>query len=69
MLNPSTDVAGLAGRAFVHLDGVSDEWLDSLQVEKVVGGQAPPDWDIRRYAQNSLSDPFCSACLIFPAAR
>ncbi len=69
MLNPSTDVAGLAGRAFVHLDGVSDEWLDSLQVEKVVGGQAPPDWDIRRYAQNSLSDPFCSACLILPAAR
>jgi len=69
MLNPSTDVVGLAGRAFVHLDGVSDEWLESLQVEKVVGGQAPPDWDIRRYAQNSLSDPFCSACLIFPAAR
>jgi len=69
MLNPSTDVAGLAGRAFVHLDGVSDEWLDSLQVEKVVGGQAPPDWDIRRYALANISDPFCSACLILPASR
>ncbi|PYJ99106.1 MAG: myristoyl transferase [Verrucomicrobia bacterium] len=69
MLNPSTDVAGLAGRAFVHLDGVSDEWLDSLQVEKVVGGQAPPDWDIRRYALANISDPFCSACLILPATR
>src|SRR3989442_6784435 len=31
MLSPSTDVAALAGRAFVHLDGVSDEWLDSVQ--------------------------------------
>ena len=69
MLSPSTDVAGLAQRAFVRLEGVSDEWLDSLQVEKVVGGQAPPDWDIRRYAQNNLSDPFCSACLILPTTR
>src|SRR5438876_4130464 len=54
MLSPSTDVDGLAQRAFVRLEGVSDGWLDSLQVEKVVGGQAPPDWDIRRYAQNNL---------------
>src|SRR5437870_3039569 len=69
MLSPTTDVAGLAQRAFVRLEGVSDEWLDSLQVEKVVGGQAPPDWDIRRYAQNNLSDPFCSACLILPTTR
>src|SRR5437773_3246039 len=69
MLSPSTDVAALAGRAFVHLDGVSDEWLDSVQVEKVAGGQVPPDWDIRRYAQNNLSDPFCSACLILPTTR
>jgi len=69
MLSPSTDVAGLANRAFVHLDGVSDEWLNSLQVEKVVGGQVPPGWDIRRYAQSSLSDPFCSACFILPATR
>ena len=69
MLSPSTDVAGLANRAFVHLDGVSDEWLNSLQVEKVVGGQVPPGWDIRRYAQSSLSDPFCSACFILSATR
>ncbi|PYK96657.1 MAG: myristoyl transferase [Verrucomicrobia bacterium] len=69
MLSPSTDVAALAGRAFVHLDGVSDEWLDSVQVEKVAGGQVPPGWDIRRYAQSSLLDPFCSACLILPATR
>jgi NitT/TauT family transport system substrate-binding protein len=43
MLSPSTDVDELAKRAFVHLDGVSDEWINSLQVEKVAGGQLPPD--------------------------
>jgi sulfonate transport system substrate-binding protein len=43
MLNPTTDVADLAKRAFVHLDGVSDEWIKSLSVEKVAGGQLPPD--------------------------
>ena len=69
MLTPSTEVAELANRAFVHLDGVSDEWLKSLKVEKVAGGQVPPGWDTRRYAQNSLSDPFCSACIVLPAAR
>ena len=69
MLSPSTDVAALANRAFVHLDGVSDEWLESLQVEKVIGGQAPADWDIRRYAKSAISDPFCSACIILPAPR
>ncbi len=43
MLSPSTDVDELVKRAFVHLDGVSDEWINSLQVEKVAGGQLPPD--------------------------
>src|SRR5438045_7714745 len=35
MLATSTDVEDLAKRAFVRLDGVSDEWLQSLQVEKI----------------------------------
>jgi NitT/TauT family transport system substrate-binding protein len=51
MLSPSTDVAALAKRAFAHLDGVSDEWLKTLQVEKVAGGQAPPDENIRLAAE------------------
>ena len=42
MLSPTTDVEALAKRAFVHLEGVSDEWLNSLQVEKVAGGQVTP---------------------------
>src|SRR5437773_2459990 len=35
MLSPSTDAAELAKRAFVYLDGVSDEWLQGVEVERV----------------------------------
>jgi len=62
MLSPSTDVAELAKRAFVRLDGVSDEWLNNLQVERVAGGQVPPDQDIRLFAELILSDQEESCC-------
>ncbi len=62
MLSPSTDVSDLAKRAFVHLDGVTDEWLQNLQVEKVAGGQVPPDQDIRLYAELILHDTEGSCC-------
>src|SRR5205809_4801096 len=62
MLSPSTNVAELAKRAFAHLDGVSDEWLNQLQVERVAGGQVPPDQDIRLFAELILSDTEHSCC-------
>jgi len=67
MLNASTDVDELAKRAFAHLDGVSDQWLDSLQVEKVAGGQVP--WDQERRLRIELAqtsgEPWCSmACCL-----
>jgi NitT/TauT family transport system substrate-binding protein len=43
MLDPDTDVPALAKKAFVHLDGVSDEWLQNLQVNKVANGQVAPN--------------------------
>jgi NitT/TauT family transport system substrate-binding protein len=43
MLDASTDVAALAKKAFAQLDGVSDEWLQTLQVNKVANGQLPSD--------------------------
>lgn len=64
MLSPTTDVDALAKRAFVHLDGVNDEWLNSLQVDKIADGQIPALWISRQYAKLNLSDPFCSACLL-----
>ncbi len=62
MLAATTDVADLAKRAFAHLEGVSDEWLQNLQVETVAGGQVPPDQDIRLYAELILSDTEESCC-------
>jgi NitT/TauT family transport system substrate-binding protein len=63
MLSPTTDPDDLAKRAFVHLEGVSDEWLDSLQVEKVADGQVPKSWVMRQYAMNNKWDVFCALCL------
>src|ERR671935_1593636 len=62
MLASTTDVTELSKRAFVHLDGVSDDWLQTLQVEQVAGGQLPPDQDIRLYAELILSDTEGSCC-------
>ena len=61
MLNARTDVAELSKRAFAHLDGVSDEWLNSLQVETVANGQVPADWRWSSFAQALLADirPAC----------
>src|SRR6516225_6075731 len=56
MLNPATDVTDLAKRAFVHLDGVSDEWLRSLQVGKIAGGQVPADEEFRLKTELASSE-------------
>src|SRR5438876_3234354 len=50
MLLKSTDVEGLAKRAFVHLEGVSDNWIQNLEVEKIAG-DVPSQQDIRRFAK------------------
>jgi len=68
MLSASTDVPALAERAFAHLEGVSDEWLNSLQVEKVADGQVTPAWIQRQYANFNSSEVFCGACLL-PATQ
>jgi NitT/TauT family transport system substrate-binding protein len=42
MLAPNTNVAELAKRAFAHLDGVTDEWIDKAEVKTVANGQIIP---------------------------
>jgi NitT/TauT family transport system substrate-binding protein len=64
MLSPSTDVDALAKKAFVHLDGVSDEWINSLPVEKVAGGQVTREWIIRQYAFFNPYELFCGPCIL-----
>jgi NitT/TauT family transport system substrate-binding protein len=62
MLSPSTDVDDLAKRAFAHLDGVSDEWLKTLQVEKLADGQIPPKLNYQKYAKMFLAQPDDPCC-------
>jgi NitT/TauT family transport system substrate-binding protein len=63
MLLPQTDVAQLAAKAFVHLPGVTDEWLKNLEVEKLADGDVPPGEDIRQYAQ-LINAPGAKNCCI-----
>ncbi len=62
MLAPETDTNALAKRAFMQLDGVSDDWIKSLQVEKVAGGQVSPNEDIRLMAALIEKDAGDSCC-------
>lgn len=65
MLTPSTDVEELAKKAFVHLEGVTDDWLNSLKVERVAYGKVPEAWYVRQYAMNMQHwEDFCTPCLL-----
>jgi len=67
MLSPTTDANDLARRAFVSLEGVSDEWLKSVAVEKVAGGQVTREWLRFQYARFDPKEVFCAPCLIPPS--
>src|SRR5213079_2959108 len=62
MLSPETDTEALAKRAFQHLEGVTDEWIKTVKVEKVPGGQADPNEDIRLYASLILKGDQDACC-------
>ncbi len=70
MLSPTTDVAALAKKAFVHLDGVSDAWLQTLQVEKLADGQIPFDQPQRLALElATIGTPFLIATCCSPASK
>src|SRR6266498_1909156 len=62
MLSPETDTDALAKRAFMHLEGITDDWVKSLEVEKVAGGQVSPNEDIRLLAALIQKDTGDSCC-------
>ena len=64
MLKRTTDVEKLADQAFVTLDGVSDQWLENLSVEKVADGQVTRKWLLAMYAKLDPKDVLCAPCLI-----
>ena len=63
MLAPRTDVKELSAKAFAHLDGVTDEWVNNLKVEKLADAQVPENVDIRQYAEAILKDTKKSCCI------
>jgi NitT/TauT family transport system substrate-binding protein len=67
MLRGDTDIAELVQRSFISLEGVTDEWLRTVEVEKVAGGgQVSPAWmriQYARYAKSNPADIFCGLCL------
>ncbi len=70
MLSKSTDVEELAKKAFVHLDGVSDDWIGTVRVARVPGGQLPLDQE-RRVAIElaTVGTPVEVATCCAPASR
>ena len=62
MLSSTTDVEDLAKRGFVHLEGVTDDWLKTLQVEKLADGQIPPRLNYKKYAAMFLAQPGDPCC-------
>ena len=62
MLSPETDTDALAKKAFMHLDGVTDEWIQNLTVETVAGGQVSPNEDLRLMAALIERDTGDSCC-------
>ncbi len=70
MLSPTTDVAALAKKAFIHLDGVSDAWLQTLQVDKLADGQIPADQPQRLALElATIGTPFLIATCCSPASK
>ena len=63
MLAPQTDVEALAAKSFVRLEGVTDEWLNSLEVEKLADGGIPPGEDIRQFAELILARNIRNCCI------
>lgn len=67
LLNPHTDPAELAARSWIDLDGVSDDWIHGLKVEKVAGGGRPPELGAEALAALLAGEPdfhflCCAAC-------
>ena len=70
MLTRDTDVPTLAKTAFVQLEGVTDEWIESVNVPKLADGQIPPDQHLRLAAEiAAMNEPYASATCCSPGKK
>jgi NitT/TauT family transport system substrate-binding protein len=58
-LKPATDPEELAKKAWLDLEGVNDDWLKSLRVEKVAGGGPIPELKGAAFAAIFERGPMC----------
>jgi NitT/TauT family transport system substrate-binding protein len=70
MLSANTDVDELAKKAFVHLEGVNDGWVEGLQIAQLPGGRVPEDQAMRLAAELATrGTPEQVATCCAPASR
>jgi NitT/TauT family transport system substrate-binding protein len=64
-LKKDTDAEELAKKAWLDLDGVTDDWVKGLQVEKVAGGGRPAQLSPVDFAALFKGEPCCQngACM------
>jgi NitT/TauT family transport system substrate-binding protein len=58
-LRKDVDAEELAKKAWLDLDGVTDEWIKSLKVEKIAGGGRPPKLEPEELAALFGGAPCC----------
>jgi NitT/TauT family transport system substrate-binding protein len=58
-LNPGTDPEELTERAWLNLEGVTDEWIASVDVEEIAGGGDPPRLDPKALTSLIGSEEVC----------
>lgn len=64
LLKPDTDPEALARRAWLDLDGVTDAWANSIEVEKVTGGGLPALLGPAEFAALFEGRSCCDCCCI-----
>jgi NitT/TauT family transport system substrate-binding protein len=64
LLKESTDPDALAERAWLDLDGVTDQWLQGLKVERVANGGRPRRLDPAAFAALCEGRLCCDCCCI-----
>lgn len=62
MIDARTDVDALAKKAFAHLDGVTDQWLEAVAVNVEPDGDVPKNQDLLRLAAMSITNPVNTCC-------
>jgi NitT/TauT family transport system substrate-binding protein len=62
LIKPSTDPAALARRAWLDLDGVTDQWVAAVRVNGVEGGGRPALLPPREFAALFAERKLCCQC-------